>query len=147
MNIKDVFQFASAAKTVFVIPFAITSIILFLSLNMLEKFRSKHIWSKLAIVFGSSHFILLIYWSIMIFLGMKQDYEFAMMWLTFIPVDFPISLSSIPIDRIVLDKLPSDFTNFILPCFIHVVLGSLQYSVWGYLIGKMIGKIPQRKPL
>ena len=107
--------------SVSVILFVVLCFTVFLMLNRLFRdFKLQPIWFKLAVVFGISHFSL---FSISTMLLIRK-------------------VSAVPMA----DKYPAPvFMNFSLAYVLYMLIASLQYCIWGYLIGRIIDFIKTKK--
>jgi len=97
-------------------------------------------WFKLAVIFGATHFILVNILGVYIYKPIQRDLEFGMMWFYFIYADMPIAYILFLFNEW-FPNIGGLFSNYAMPYLIFATLGSLQYSLWGYLIGKLINVI------
>jgi predicted neutral ceramidase superfamily lipid hydrolase len=121
-------------------------IIALISKYFLRKLWQKPLWLKTAIFFGITHFTITTITAVYIGMNLKNDREFGMLWSLFIYGDFPVSFLIWPIDEMFIALINNPKIYFLLdslivPYFLFAILGSLQYCIWGGLVGKLLNLV------
>lgn len=106
--------------------------------------------SKISYLIGGvlSLIHLIISWHVIVNIGIKEpDAQWQLIWIVFIPFDFPFSLlvlfSGVIFADFSVKCFPypvSDFRDFILPAIVHGVIGPLWYFLFPICISSLRAK-------
>ena len=131
------------------VPFFLILVVIFGIIIFVWLKGNSAIVKKLPIILAVLHFVLAIVLSIIILVLLKHDGEAGMLWYIFHYLDWPVSvliksekiwriwvtIFKLPIIRIIPDAIVG---NVVFPFVNFGILGTLQYFVVGYSLGKII---------
>ncbi len=100
----------------------------------------------LAKLLGVIHFCFVALFAVLIYFGMKQDAEVAMIWMLFYIIDIPVSLFLPYLDNLVTKAIGDNFmlANFYIPFMYFSLFGSIQYFFIGRVMGWVYNKLTEK---
>lgn len=125
------------------------SIVVLISRVFRRKFWKKPAWIIGAVLFGITHIILTIMMATYIAVHLGREAMSGMAWGWFLIGDFPISLLIWPMfglfdlmfSNVMSSRIFFYLNSVIIPFLLFATLGTLQYCLWGALLGKVLEKV------